>query len=174
MAPRSQWAHLCSRSIHMPTPFCWHHAFVLTFYRYFCYPHFCLSSLLYLILVILIGHVDTIPGPMILNKKLPWTVDWASLPVQLSNTSVQRVWRESGKQLSSIPLNSFKQGKSWQRPFIEIRHMKKKLWVDSGEPEEVDDLRCPLKHFSTWIPSVLFHPNNNNNNSNNNNIQHIF
>ena len=63
-----------------------------------------------------------------LNKQLPWTMVWASLPVQGSNTSVQLVWRESVKQLSSTPLNSIKQGKSWQRPCIEILHVKK-LWI---------------------------------------------
>ena len=62
---------------------------------------------------------------MTLNKQLPRTVVWASLPVQLSNTSVQLVWRESEKQLSTTPLNSFKRGKSWQRPCIEIQHVKK-------------------------------------------------
>ena len=50
---------------------------------------------------------------------------WASLPVQLSNPSVQLVWRGSVKELSTTPLNSFKQGKLWQHQCIEIRHMKK-------------------------------------------------
>ena len=62
--------------------------------------------------------------PMTLNKQLPWTTVWASLPVQLSNTSVQLVWREGVKQLSTTPLNLLKQGESWQRPYIEIRHVK--------------------------------------------------
>ena len=64
--------------------------------------------------------------PMTLNKQLPRTMVWASLPVQLSNTSIQLVWRESVTQLSTTPLNSFKQGKSWQSPCIEIRHVEKK------------------------------------------------
>ena len=63
-----------------------------------------------------------------LNKQLPSTLVRASLPVQLSNTSVQLVWRESVKQLSRTLLNSFKQGKSWQRPCVEIQHMRK-LWI---------------------------------------------
>ena len=63
--------------------------------------------------------------PMTLNKQLPWTMVWAGFPVQLRNTSVQLVWRESVKQLSTTPLNSFNQGKSWQRPCIEIRQVKK-------------------------------------------------
>ena len=40
----------------------------------------------------------------------------------MSNTSVQLVWRESVKQLHTAPLNSFKQGKTWQRPCIETPH----------------------------------------------------
>ena len=66
--------------------------------------------------------------PMTLNKQLPQTMVWACLPVQLSNTSVQPVWRVFVKQLSTIPLNSFKQGKSWWRPCIEIRHVKT-MWI---------------------------------------------
>ena len=50
---------------------------------------------------------------------------WASFPVELSNTSVQLVWQESVKQLSTTQLNSFKQDKSWQRPCIEIGQVKK-------------------------------------------------
>ena len=61
--------------------------------------------------------------PVTLNKQLPWTVVWASLPVQLSNTSVEMVWWEIVKQLRTTPLNSFKQGKLWQRPCIEIQHV---------------------------------------------------
>ena len=64
--------------------------------------------------------------PMTLNKQLPRTMVWASLPVQLSNNSVQLVWRESVKQLSTTPLNSFKRGNSWQRPCSETQHMQKK------------------------------------------------
>ena len=67
--------------------------------------------------------------PMTLNKQWPRTMVWASLPVQLSNTSVKLVWRESVKnKLSTTPLNSIKQVKSWQRKCIETRHMKT-LWV---------------------------------------------
>ena len=54
--------------------------------------------------------------PITLNKQLPWTVVWVSLPLHLSNTSVQLVWREGVKQLSTTPLNSFKQGRTWQCP----------------------------------------------------------
>ena len=57
-----------------------------------------------------IDHYSHYSWPMTLNKHLPWTMVWASLPGQLSNTSVQLVWRESVKQLSKTPLNSFKQG----------------------------------------------------------------
>ena len=57
-----------------------------------------------------IDHYSHYSWPMTLNKHLPWTMVWASLPGQLSNTSVQLVWRESVKQLSTTPLNSFKQG----------------------------------------------------------------
>ena len=56
---------------------------------------------------------------MTLNKQLPRTTVWMSLP------SVQLVWRESVKQLSATPLNSFKRGEPWQRPCIEIQHAKK-------------------------------------------------
>ena len=63
--------------------------------------------------------------PMTLNKQLPWTMVWASLPVQLRDTSVQLIWRESVKQLSATPLNSCKQGKSLQCPCIKIGHVKK-------------------------------------------------
>ena len=48
-----------------------------------------------------------------------------SLPLQLSNTSIQLVWQESVKQLRTTLLRSFKQGKSWQRLCIEMRHVKK-------------------------------------------------
>ena len=72
---------------------------------------------------------------MSLNKQLPRTMVWASLPVQLSHTSVELVWRESVEQLSTTPLNSFKKGESWQRPRIEIQHVKKrkkkKKWIFS-------------------------------------------
>ena len=71
--------------------------------------------------------------PMILNKQFPRTMVWASLPLQLSNTSVQLVWRESMKEVSTTPLNSFNQGKSWQRPCIEILHVKK-LWIPVALP----------------------------------------
>ena len=67
---------------------------------------------------------------MTLNRQVPWTVVSASLPVQLSNTSVQLVWQESVKQLGTTPLNSCKRGKSWQRPCIEIRHVKKWWTLD--------------------------------------------
>ena len=66
--------------------------------------------------------------PMTLNKQLPWTVVWVSLPVQLNNISAPQVWRENGKQLGTTPLNPFKQGRTWQRPCVEIRHVKK-LWI---------------------------------------------
>ena len=67
---------------------------------------------------------------MTLIKQLPWTMVWVSLPLQLSNTSVQLVWRESVKQLGTTPQKSFKQGKSWQRPCINIQHEKKVVnWV---------------------------------------------
>ena len=49
--------------------------------------------------------------PMTLNKQLLWTMVWASLPVQLSNTSIQLVWGESVKQLSTTTLNSFIQAR---------------------------------------------------------------
>ena len=62
--------------------------------------------------------------PMTLNKQLPWTVVWVSLPVQRSYTSVQLIWQESVKQLSTTPLNSFEQGKSWQHACIEIQLAK--------------------------------------------------
>ena len=58
--------------------------------------------------------------PMTFTKQLPRTMVWASLPLQLSNTSVQLVWRESVKQLNTTPLNSSKRGESWQRPCTEI------------------------------------------------------
>ena len=60
-----------------------------------------------------------------LNKQWPWTLVWARLPVQLGNTSVQTVLRESVKWLSRTPLKSFRQGNSCQRPCLEIRHLNK-------------------------------------------------
>ena len=62
--------------------------------------------------------------PLAFNKQLPRTMVWASLPVQLSNTSVQLVWRETVKQLSTAPLNP----NLSQRPCIEILHVTK-LWI---------------------------------------------
>ena len=85
--------------------------------------------------------------PMTINKQWHWTMVWASLPVQLSNTSVQLVWRESVKQLGSTPLNSFKQGKSRQHPWIEIRTVKK-LWI---QPEDA--------HAYTIVQGKLFMSN---------------
>ena len=63
--------------------------------------------------------------PMTSNKRLPSRMVWTSSGC-MGDISVQIVWRESVKQLSTTPLNSFKQGKAWQRSFIEIRHVKKK------------------------------------------------
>ena len=66
--------------------------------------------------------------PMTLNEQLPRTMVWTSQPVQQNNTSVYLVWRESVNQLSTTPLNSFMQGKSWERPCREIRHVKN-VWI---------------------------------------------
>ena len=62
---------------------------------------------------------------MTLIKQIALTVVLASLPVQLSYTSVQLVWRESVKELGTTLLDSFEQGKSWQRRCIELGHVKK-------------------------------------------------
>ena len=64
------------------------------------------------------------PRPSINNCLEQWServflFNWVTL------RSVQLVWREIVKQLSATPLNSFKRGKPWQRPCIEIRHCEK-------------------------------------------------
>ena len=46
----------------------------------------------------------------------------------MSKTSVKIVELESVKQLSTTPLNSLKQGQTWQRPGIETRYVKE-LWI---------------------------------------------
>ena len=46
----------------------------------------------------------------------------------MSKTSVKIVELESVKQLSTTPLNSLKQGQTWQRPVIETRYVKE-LWI---------------------------------------------
>ena len=81
---------------------------------------------------------------MTLNKQLPRTIVSASLSVQPSNTSVELVCRESVKQVSTTPLNSFKRGKSWQRPCMEIRHVKK-LWISSNRKILSSEGRCTVK-----------------------------
>ena len=49
----------------------------------------------------------------------------------ICDTSGEIVHRESVKQLITTPLNSFNQGKTWQRPCVETRHVRK-LWTVSG------------------------------------------
>ena len=88
-------------------------------------------------LVSFLFYYSHFSGPMTLNKQLPLTLAWASLPAQLSNTSVQLVWRESVKQHSTTPLNSFKQGKPWQRPCVEIRHDTFGACVTDNCPSEL-------------------------------------
>ena len=96
--------------------------------------------------------------PMTLNTQLPWTVVWVSLPIQLSNTSVQLVGRESVKRLGTTPLNSFERGKSLQRPYFEIRYVK--MWIillcESTLPNSTLFLttvspfsEIPLRHLTT-------------------------
>ena len=70
-------------------------------------------------------------SPITLNEQLAWTAVWVSLPLQRSNTSVQLVWRESMKQLSTTLLYSFKLGNTLQRPCIEVWHVKE-LWIEDA------------------------------------------
>ena len=65
--------------------------------------------------------------PITVNKQLLWTMVKASLPAVLVITSVQTVRRESVKQLNTIPLNPFNQGKVWQHQCTEIRAVKSSL-----------------------------------------------
>ena len=74
----------------------------------------------------ILQDIHTFPDPW------PWINNcleqWSERVFLLSwETSVQLVWRESVKQLSTTPLNSFKRGKSRQRSCIEIQHVKKKV-----------------------------------------------
>ena len=98
-------------------------------------------------------HTIPDPWPMSLNIQLPWRMVWVSVPVQLRNASVHLVWRERVKQLSTTPLNSFKQGKSWQRPCIMIWQVKK-LWLEGMETLNIENtntgfLVCGLMHKSS-------------------------
>ena len=54
--------------------------------------------------------------PMTLNKQSPWTMVWASLFGCMSKTSVQQVWQDRVKQLSTTPLTSFEQRSNTAAP----------------------------------------------------------
>ena len=72
-----------------------------------------------------------ISRPMTLNKELPWTPGWTSLPVWLNDRSVKTANWERNKQLCPTELNS-KQGQTWQHPCIE-RQLVKKLWSKTDD-----------------------------------------
>ena len=56
--------------------------------------------------------------PMTSNKRLPSRMVWTSSGC-MGDISVQIVWRESVKQLSTTPLNSFNRDETWPCPCIE-------------------------------------------------------
>ena len=75
------------------------------------------------------SSIDKFPDrwPRINNCLEQWMV-WASFSiVWLIRASGQTVQRESVKQTSITPLNSFEQGRTWQHPCIEILHSER-LW----------------------------------------------
>ena len=89
------------------------------------------------------------------GPQLPPPVEWASLLALWVITSVTKVWRESVDQLSTTPLSSVNQSKTWPRPCIEMR-LAKKLCIGRGfEPWFQQRLSLSLSACLSVYPSLL-------------------
>ena len=109
--------------------------------------------------------------PMTLNTELPGTGNgWTSLPVCFSDTSLKTVERlESVKEVSTTPLSSFSQGRTWQRPSSDTLHVKKVLIVTICfrylGPSTSLSCQCPIACRRSvfvlcdfrYIPSIPFY-----------------